>query len=119
MSLPSKIARGLLAGVWLHQGLWAKILRGDGSHEQIVRQMPGMTPASAHAVTVVIGAVETAMALWVVSGRRSRMCAAVQTALMAGFNTGALVFARDRVNAPRALLARNIGLVALAWLAAW
>ena len=119
MIRPSKIARGILAFVWLQQGMWAKVLGHDSSHEQIVGQMPGMKPASARAVTVAIGVVETAMAIWVVSGRRPRTCAAVQTAVIAGFNAGALIFARESVHAPRALLARNIGIVALVWLAAW
>jgi hypothetical protein len=37
---------------------------------------------------------------------------------MAGFNAGALTFARNRLESPERLLARNAGLAALAWLAA-
>jgi hypothetical protein len=55
----------------------------------------------------------------VLSGIRPRACAAAQTALMFGFNAGALTFARDRIESPARLLARNTGIAALAWLAAW
>ena len=108
----------MLAGVWLHQGLWAKILHGDPSHREIVGRMPGMTPTSARAVTTGIGLLEAGMAVWVLSGRRPHACAAVQIGLMAGFNAGALIFAPASVESPARLLARNAGLAAMAWLAA-
>jgi uncharacterized membrane protein YphA (DoxX/SURF4 family) len=108
----------VLAGVWLHQGVWAKILDGDPSHRDIVGRMPGLTPTSAQAVTMGIGVLEAGMAVWVLSGYRPRTCAATQIGLMAGFNAGALTFARARLESPERLLARNAGLAALAWLAA-
>lgn len=78
-----------------------------------------MNADSARVVTAGIGALEVGMAAWVLSGRRARTCAAAQTALMFGFNAGALTFARDSIESPTRLLARNTGLAALAWLAAW
>ena len=116
--LAVRTARLALAAVWMHQGLWAKIMDGDTSHGEIVGRIPGMTRPAARGLTVAIGVVEVGMALWVLSGRRPRVCAAVQTGLMAGFNAGALTFARDELDSPEALLMRNAGLVALAWLAA-
>lgn len=115
----ARAARLVLAVVWVHQGLWAKILDGDPSHREIVGRLPGMNPDSARVVTAGIGALEVCMAAWVLSGRRPRMCAAAQTALMASFNAGTLTFARASVESPARLLARNTGLAALAWLAAW
>jgi len=109
----------VLAGVWLHQGLWSKILDRDPSHREIVGRMPRINPAAARAATRAIGVLEVCMAAWVLSGVRPRTCAAAQTALMAGFNAGALSFARDSVRFPARLLARNAGIAALAWLAAW
>jgi uncharacterized membrane protein YphA (DoxX/SURF4 family) len=114
----ARTARLVLAGVWLHQGVWAKILDGDPSHREIVGRMPGMTHRSARAATTAIGVLEAAMAVWVLSGLRPRTCAAVQIGLMAGFNAGALTFARARLESPERLLARNAGLAAIAWLAA-
>jgi uncharacterized membrane protein YphA (DoxX/SURF4 family) len=117
--LIGRAARLTLAAVWLHQGLWAKVLDGDPSHREIVGRMPGMNAGRARAATVAIGLLEASMAVWVMSGRRPRACAAMQTALMAGFNAGALSFARDSIASPWKLIARNTGLAALAWLAAW
>ena len=108
----------MLASVWLHQGVWAKLLDGDPSHREIVGRLPGMNPASARRATMGIGLLEAGMAAWILSGRRPRTCALVQVGLMAGFNAGALAFAREDLESPRRLLARNAGLVALAWLAA-
>ena len=108
-----------MASVWLHQGLWAKVLDGDPSHREIVGQMPGMDPARARSVTAAIGALEIAMAVWVLSGRFPRSCAAAQTAFVLGFNTGALNFAKNDVPNPRRLLARNAVFLITAWFAAW
>jgi uncharacterized membrane protein YphA (DoxX/SURF4 family) len=115
----ARAARLVLAGVWLHQGLWAKILDGDPSHREIVGRLPGMNPDRARAVTAGIGALEVCMAAWVLSGVRPRACAAAQTALMFGFNAGALTFAHDSIESPARLLARNTGIAAVAWLATW
>jgi uncharacterized membrane protein YphA (DoxX/SURF4 family) len=78
-----------------------------------------MDAGRARAVTTAIGVMEVGMAAWVVSGRRPRTCAAAQTVLMAAFNAGALAFAADHLTNPKRLLARNTGIAALAWLAAW
>lgn len=114
----AQVARLTLAGVWLHQGLWAKVLDGDPSHREIIGSLPLMNATRSRAATVVIGMLEIGMAAWVLSGRRPRACAAAQTGLMAGFNAGALAFAPDRLSSPAQLLIRNTGLAALAWLAA-
>lgn len=113
----ARAARLVLAGVWLHQGLWAKILDHDLSHRAIVGRLPGISPARARRATIAIGVLEAGMAAWVLTGYRPRACAAAQTLLMAGFNAGALTFARERIANPGRLLARNSGLIALAWLA--
>jgi uncharacterized membrane protein YphA (DoxX/SURF4 family) len=115
----ARTARLALASLWLHQGLWAKVLDRDPSHREIVGRMPGMKPSTARAATTAIGVLEICMAAWILSGRRPRTCAAAQTALMLDFNAGALTFARDRLEFPSRLIARNAGFVALAWLAAW
>jgi len=114
----ARTARLVLAGIWLQQGLWAKILDRDPSHREIVGRMPGMNAGRARGVTTAIGVAEVCMAAWVLSGRRPRTCAAAQTALMAAFNAGALTFAPDHLTNPRRLLARSTAIAALAWLAA-
>jgi hypothetical protein len=73
-----------VASVWLHQGLWAKLLAGDPSHREIVGRAAGVGPLSARKLTAAIGALEAGMALWVLSGRLPRWCAAAQTALVRG-----------------------------------
>jgi uncharacterized membrane protein YphA (DoxX/SURF4 family) len=108
-----------VASVWLHQGLWAKLLDGDPSHREIVGRLTGVDAARARNLTAAIGALEAGMAVWVLTGRLPRWCAAAQTALVLGFNAGALNLAHDQVPNPRRLLRRNAIFLVTAWFAAW
>jgi DoxX-like family len=65
-----------------------------------------------------IGAVETAFAAWVISGRAPRLAAAAQTALLVGMNVGGLLWGRRSIPAPKALVAENLAFLALVWWAA-
>lgn len=104
-----------LAGVWLHQGLWAKVLGGRPDHQSIVADAPGIGRQHARPVTVAIGLGESALAGWVLSGMLPRRAAAVQTALLVGMNAGGLLFARDRIADPFRMVLRNAVLVSAAW----
>src|SRR5260370_31346952 len=110
------MARLALAGIWLHEGAWAKILDRDPSHREIVGRLPGMDAGRARAATTAIGVMEEGMAAWALSGRRPRTCALAQTELMAVFNAGALTFAADQLPDPQRLPARTTGRTALPWL---
>lgn len=112
------VLSGAVAAVWLHQGLWAKILGRDPRHREIVGDVPLIGPARARPATVAIGTAEVALALWVLSTRRPIAAAATQTLLLAGMNSGGLALARDRISAPTRLIGRNLGFLALAWAAA-
>lgn len=114
-ALLGALSRTAVAAVWLHQGLWCKVLAKRPDHTAIVADVPGIGPQRARAATVAIGVGETALAAWVLSGRAPRRAAATQTALLAGMNAGGLLFARERIPGAGQMLARNAGLLALAW----
>lgn len=110
-----RVIAGAVAAVWLHQGLWCKVVRKGARHETIVADAPFIGPARARAATVAIGSGEMALAAWVVSGHAPVQAAAVQTALLVGMNGGGLLFARERIAAPGRMLLRNVGFLVAIW----
>jgi DoxX-like family len=107
-----------VAGVWLYHGLWCKLLGGCPEQLDVVATVPRLRGKLAKPVLLGIGLVETALAVWVVSGRRPRGAAAIGTALVAGMNAAGLTFGRRHIPAPRTMIAENVAFLALAWLAA-
>jgi hypothetical protein len=107
-----------VAGVWLYHGLWCKLLGRSPAQARIVADIPGLRGRGAKALLLGLGAAETALAGWVISGARPRLAAATGTALVLAMNAGGLAFGRRHIAAPKALLVENAGFLALAWLAA-
>ena len=103
------------AAVWLHQGLWSKVLGRDASHEAILGDLPGPIGAHAHGVTRALGAAESALALLVATNGRRRWVVGLETALVVAFNAGGLLMGRDRIDHPGRLVVRNAAFLALAW----
>lgn len=112
------LGRIAVALVWLYQGAWLKLLAPSANHRAVVSHVPGMSGEIANGMMVAIGIVETLIALWVLSGRRLRGAAIVQTILLVGMNTGGLLWARSEINDPGAMITQNFVLLVLAWLLA-
>lgn len=110
-----RMLTGAVAAVWLHQGLWCKVVRKGMRHERIVADVPYIGPVRARAATMAIGSGEVALAAWVTSGQAPVQAAAVQTALLVGMNGGGLLFARERIAAPGRMLLRNVAFLAAIW----
>ena len=104
-----------LCSVWIYQGAWKKALGRDERHVEIVGSVPGLTARTARIATKALGASETGLAVWVLSGRRPRRAAFAQTALVITMNAGGLVVARDAIEHPGRLLARNAAVLGAAW----
>ena len=109
------LARLAIAGVWLYQGGWCKLVAPNERHLRIVADLPGVGPAHARKVQAMVGTVEVALAAWVLSGRAPRTAAAAQTALLGTMNGGGLLFSRDTISEPGNMLTQNLALVALIW----
>jgi uncharacterized membrane protein YphA (DoxX/SURF4 family) len=112
------VARAAVAVVWLYEGLWCKVLGGDGDQQAIVAAVPLLPPALAGAALTGLGLAETALAVWVLTGRRARAAAVTQTVLLVAFNAGGLLFAADRIDDAGRMLTANAALLTLAWLLA-
>jgi uncharacterized membrane protein YphA (DoxX/SURF4 family) len=96
-----------IAAVWLANGLFCKVLNLVPRHEQIVARILG--DGHARLFTVLIGISEVFMAVWIMSGYKSRLCAVVQIAVVASMNSLEFILVPDlllwgKMNAVFALL---------------
>jgi hypothetical protein len=104
-----------VALTWLYEGLWCKLWPGRADQRAIVGSVPLLPAGAVTTVLAAIGLVEVAIGLWVLSGRRPVLAAVVQTALIAAFNTGGLLFGADRIAEPGRLVVQDLALIALIW----
>jgi uncharacterized membrane protein YphA (DoxX/SURF4 family) len=109
------LGRLAIAAVWLYQGGWCKLVAPNERHIRVVEDLPGVGPAYARKVLAMVGTVEVALAVWVLSGRAPRAAAAAQTALLGAMNGGGLLFSRDTIAEPGNMVTQNLALVALIW----
>ena len=99
-------------------GLYNKLLGGSARHLAIVQSVPGLDGMTGERVLTAVGIGEVAIALWVLSGWRPRLCAAAQTVALLSMNVVELTFARDLLLWPAGLIPLNLAFLALAWTAA-
>lgn len=116
--MTTKALRLGVAGVWLVHGLYNKLLGGSPRHLAIVQSVPGLGGATGERVLILVGVFEVAVAVWILSGRASRLCAAAQTAALLSMNVVELTFARDLLLWPAGLLPVNLAFLSVAWIAA-
>lgn len=101
------------AAVWLLFGMWFKVFGMVPRHRQIVATVVG--EAGAGPVTVLIGAAEIAMALWILSGFYPRVCAALQSIAIVTMNALELSLARDLLLAPILMICANTLFLLVVW----
>ena len=107
-----------VALVWLYQGLWCKLLGGMPHYQAIVGSVPFFGPAAANTVLFALGLLESALAVWILTGWRARWAALAQTLLLAGMNAGGLIWGRAEIADPAGMIFQNIAFLTLAWIAA-
>lgn len=80
-----KLLNYCIASIWLANGLFCKVLNLVPRHEQIVSSILG----SGHSRlwTTLIGLSEIVMAIWILSGLKSRLNAMMQIGVVAAMNT--------------------------------
>jgi hypothetical protein len=108
--LPLRLAT---AAVWISFGLGCKLLGLVPRHRLIVAVFVGA--AWAGPLTLCIGLAETAMGLWILSGRRPRLCAAAQTSAIGVMNALELTYARPLLLAPIPMVCANAVFLAAGW----
>jgi hypothetical protein len=111
----SGLARLAIAGVWLYQGGWCKLVRPSERHLAIVAGLPFIPERRARGILSLIGAAEVGLALWALSGRKPRLAAATQTAALSAMNMGGLLFSGREIADAGAMLTQNAAFIALIW----
>jgi hypothetical protein len=112
------VSTSIVASVWLVHGLINKLLHFSPRHLQIVQSVPGLAGSRGELVLTLVGMCEVAIALWVLSGWASVICAAVQTALLLSMNVVELSVARPLLLWPAGLIPINLAFLGVAWVAA-
>lgn len=115
---PLLLVRGVVAAVWLYEGLWCKLLGRERHQVQVVEAVPKLGPLVGRPFLMALGAVETALAAWVLSGAAPGWCAIAQTALLVTLNANGLLWARHIIHDPGGMVVKNVSFLTLAWVAA-
>jgi hypothetical protein len=116
---PSMPAAGLIrasvAAVWLYEGLWCKLCRGQPHEFEVVAAVPYFGPRIGTAFLLGLGVIEVAIAAWVLSSRAALVCAAVQSGLLVALNANGLLWARDIIPDPAGMVVKNVAFLVLVW----
>jgi uncharacterized membrane protein YphA (DoxX/SURF4 family) len=115
---PTWLVRGAVAGVWLYEGLWCKLLGGDPNQLRIVEQAPFPGPTHGKLFLKALGAVETGLGLWALSGIAPRTCAIAQTILLVTLNANGLLWSRHLIHDPAGMVVKNFAFLVLVWVSA-
>ena len=113
-----KLIRLSIALVWLYEGLWCKVLGGVPRHAAVISSVPFIGSAGSRIALVTLGLVESGIAAWVLSGRRVRQAAIVQTVLLVAMNAGGLIWAWHLIPDPPGMILQNFAFLMLIWVVA-
>lgn len=114
---PAWVVQGSVAAVWLYEGLWCKLLGREPRQLEIIGSAPWGRRAGAFLLPS-LGALETALAFWVLSGAAPAACALTQTVLLASLNAGGLLWGRTLIADPAGMVVKNLAFLVLAWVGA-
>ncbi len=113
-----KLIRLSIALVWLYEGLWCKVLGGVPRHAAVISSVPFIGSAGSRIALVTLGLVESGIAAWVLSGRRVRQVAIVQTVLLVAMSAGGLIWAWHLIPDPPGMILQNFAFLMLIWVVA-
>jgi uncharacterized membrane protein YphA (DoxX/SURF4 family) len=88
-----KVLTFLIASVWLINGLYCKVLNQVPRHKEIVSRILGDEYAGI--LTIGIGLGEIGMAIWILSGIKSKQNATIQIVLIAVMNIIEFIKVKD------------------------
>jgi hypothetical protein len=91
--ISNKLLNYLIAAVWIANGLFCKVLNLVPRHQEIVARIIGN--AHAGVLTRAIGFSEMAMAVWILSGFRTKLNAITQVVVIATMNSLEFIMAPD------------------------
>lgn len=115
---PYWLIRGAVAAVWLYEGLWCKLFRGEPRELAVVKAVPRYGPRFGVPFLMTLGAVEVVIAAWVLSGAEPFLCVIVETVLLVSLNANGLIWSRHVIHDPPGMVVKNFAFLVLAWVAA-
>jgi len=115
---PHLLISAAVAAVWLYEGLWCKLLRGEPREFEVVKAVPRYGPRLGVPFLMTLGVVEVTVALWVLSGIAPLLCVLTQTVLLVSLNAGGILWASDIIHDPRGMIVKNVAFLVLAWVSA-
>jgi len=115
---PYWLLRIAVAGVWLYEGLWCKLLRGEPREFEVVKAVPRYGERFGVPFLLGLGAVEVSIGVWVLSGWLPFLCAVAQTVLLVSLNVNGLMWSRHLIHDPKGMIVKNFAFLVLAWVAA-
>jgi len=107
-----------VAAVWFYEGLWCKLLNGQPRQVRVVRAIPLYGPLVATKLLKLLGVVETAIGVWILTGIAPILCAVAQTALLVTMNFCGLIWARRLIDDPAGMVVKNFAFLVLVWVSA-
>ena len=108
-----RVSGYLISAVWIFHGLYSKLLEGNPRHRLIVGRILGEDIAAP--ATVIVGLLEIALGIWILTGRKKVACAVVQTAAITAMNTLEISLAPDLLISAPGMVALNVAFLAIVW----
>jgi hypothetical protein len=99
----------------LYEGLWCKLLGRVPQQVEVVTAVPRLGPRFGRTFLKVLGVVEVALGVWVMTGIAPGACAIAQTALLVALNANGLLWARHIIPEPAGMVVKNVGFLVLVW----
>jgi hypothetical protein len=107
-----------VAAVWFYEGLWCKLLNGQPHQVRVVKAIPLYGTRFATTLLKLLGVVETAIGVWILTGIAPILCALAQTALLVTLNLCGLIWARRLIEDPGGMVVKNFAFLVLVWVSA-
>lgn len=115
---PVWLVRVAVAAVWLYEGVWCKLLGRERRQLEIVSAVPYLSTGAAAPLLKLLGAVETGIGVWVLTGAFPVACAVTQTLLLITLNASGLLVAAKLIHDPGGMVVKNFAFLVLAWVSA-
>ena len=106
------LLRVIVCLVWLHEGLWLKVICQAPHELSVVRDIATGSLLTPETLLSILGWGEVVLALAVLSGRHARPLAWIQGFLIVAMNGTALALARGSIDDPSGLVVKNLPLLA-------
>ena len=115
---PVWLVRVAVAAVWVYEGLWCKVLRGQPHELEVVSAVPYFGPRIGRLFLQTLGIVEVALGAWTLSAVAAMPCAVAQTLLLVALNASGILFARRIIHDLAGMVVKNFAFLALVWVMA-